>query len=120
MSDYPKIISTHEVSTMVSTWNEYLRLNKNDDGTAKLEVCQYEALGQVECDEEGNDLPVPDQINGKEVIGVEDGYIIGGTLICHDDKSIIYGPGEIDDAVSWLKSEGFDNDLIAELRKAVK
>lgn len=121
MSDYPKILTAHEASSMVSTWNEYLRLDKNDGGTAKLEVCQYEVLAEVECDEDGNELPVPEHINGKEVIGVEDGYVVGGTLACEDDRSLIYGPGEIDDAIEWLKSEGFkvDHDLIVELQKAV-
>jgi hypothetical protein len=40
MSDYPKILDTQEASTMVSTWNEYLRLDKNHDGTAKLVLRQ--------------------------------------------------------------------------------
>jgi hypothetical protein len=96
-------------------------LSKNGDGTATLEICQYEALGEVEFDEDGNELPVPEEINGEEVIGVQDGYIMGGTLACDGDRSLIYDAGEIDAAVEWLKSERFevDNDLIAELQIAV-
>jgi hypothetical protein len=121
MSEYPKILTAHEASSMVSAWNEYLRLDMNDDGTAKLEVCQYDVLAEVEFDDDGNELPLPKHINGEEVIGVEDGYIVGGALACYDDRSLIYGSREIKVAIEWLKTEGFkiDNDLIAELRKAV-
>jgi hypothetical protein len=107
---------------MVSTWNEYLRLDKNDDGTATLEICQYECLAEVEHDEDGNELPVSEYVVGKKVVGVEDGcYIVGGVLACYDDRSLVYGPDQIDLAVEWLKTERFqiDDDLIAELRSAV-
>jgi hypothetical protein len=110
-----------EASSMVSTWNEYLRLDKNDDGTAKLEICQYESLAEAECDDDGNDLPLPTQIEGKDVIGVEDGYIVGGPLSCYDDRFIVFGLGEIDLAITWLKTQMFktDDKMIAALRKAV-
>ena len=50
---------------MVSTWNEYLRLDKNPDGAAKLEICRYEALAEAEYDEDGELLALPAQIDGK-------------------------------------------------------
>jgi len=106
---------------MVSTWTEYLRLGKNRDGTARLEICQYEALAEAEYDDDGNELPLPAQINGKQVIGVEDGYIIGGPLSCWHDEFLVFGIGEIDLATGWLKDNGFntDKEIIAELQKAV-
>jgi hypothetical protein len=39
---------------MASTWTEYLRLDKEDDNSAVLEICQYEVLGEARSDEEGN------------------------------------------------------------------
>ena len=85
-----------------------------------LEICQYEALAEAKYDDDGNELPLPAQIDGKEVIGVEDGYIIGGTLSCWDDRFLVFGIGQIDVAITWLKSNGFkpDNEIIAELQKA--
>jgi hypothetical protein len=53
MSEFPKILAIRETSSMASTWNEYLRLDKNNDGTAKLEICQHEALAEAEFDEDG-------------------------------------------------------------------
>lgn len=121
MSNYPKILKTQEASSMVSIWNEYLRLNKNDDGTATLEICQYETLAEVEYDEDGNELPLPTQVNGKDVIGVEHGYIVGGPLSCCGDRFLVFGPGEIDVATAWLKSQRFetDNEMIVALQEAV-
>ena len=58
--------------TLVSVWNH--------DGTAKVEICQYEVLAEVERDDDGNELPLPKHIGGKEVISVEDGYIVGGAV----------------------------------------
>jgi hypothetical protein len=106
---------------MVSTRNEYLRLDKNNDGTATLEICQHMSLAEVEHDEDGNELPVPKYVNGEKVVGVEDGVIVGGALGCYDDRSLVYGPDQIDLAVEWLETEQFqiDDDLIAELRNAV-
>jgi hypothetical protein len=106
---------------MVSTWNEYLRLDKNNDGTARLEICQYEVLAEVEYDEDGNELPLPTQIDRKDIIGVEDGYVVGGSLSCRDDQFLVFGIGEIDVAITWLNNNGFktDNEIIAELQKAV-
>src|SRR5262245_61190377 len=102
MSKYPKILTSRESSTMVITWNEYLRLHKNDDGTATLEICQYMPLAEVGYDEDGNELAVPEYANGEKVVGVEDGVIVGGALAWHDERSLVYGPDQIDLAVEWL------------------
>ena len=59
-TEYPKILASQESSTMVSTWTEYLRLDKKDDNSAVLETCQYEVLGEVQSDEEGNQILPPD------------------------------------------------------------
>jgi hypothetical protein len=122
MSDYPKILQTREASSMVSTWNEYLRVDRNGDGTAKLEICRYEALTEAEYDEDGNELPLPAQIDGKDVIGVEDDYVVGGSLSCWDDRFLVFSIGEIEVAISWLKSNGFKTgtEIIGELQKAVE
>ena len=72
-TEYPKILASQESSTMVSTWTEYLRLDKKDDNSAVLETCQYEVLGEVQSDEEGNQILPPD-IDPEDVVRIEDGY----------------------------------------------
>jgi hypothetical protein len=122
---YPKILATRESSTMASTWNEHLRLTKNEDGTASLHVCQYDVLGEYSeycsADEAGNTPPLPDEIDGWPVVGVEDGYIVGGQLSPSEEEELTYSAKDVDDAIQWVVSEGFDltEKLIEELRKAV-
>jgi hypothetical protein len=36
---YPKILASQESSSMVSTWTEYLRLDKKNHNSAVLEIC---------------------------------------------------------------------------------
>ena len=119
-TEYPKILASQESSTMVSTWTEYLRLNKKDDKSAVLEICQYEVLGEVQSDEEGNEI-VPPDIDPADVVQIEDGYICGGTLACGDDQSFQFTTETIPKAIEWLKDNGWkcNTELLAELAKAV-
>ncbi|WP_426611833.1 hypothetical protein [Bradyrhizobium sp. McL0616] len=78
-TEYPKILASQESSTMASTWTEYLRLDKEADNGAVLEICQYEVLGEMQSDEEGNQILPPD-IDPEDVVRIEDGYICGGAL----------------------------------------
>ena len=118
-SVYPKILGSREQSTMVSNWTEYLRLSKPDKDSALLEICQYEALGQQTFDDEGVPEEPPYDIDGKEVVGVEDGIIIGGDLRCWND-SFHFTKQTLPDAIEWLGDNwNSSNELLDELAKAV-
>ena len=64
---------------MVSTWNELLCVGFGKTRSYRLYVGTYEVLGESAefYDEELDELAVPDTINGKDVRGVKDGYVIG-------------------------------------------
>ncbi|MGJ4901883.1 hypothetical protein ACQR0V_09955 [Bradyrhizobium sp. HKCCYLS2058] len=118
-TEYPKILDSREQSTMVSNWTEYLRLSKPDNERALLEICQYESLGEQTSDDEGVPEEPPDEIDGKRVIGVEDGIIIGGALVCYND-SISFTKQTLPDAISWLDDYWHSSDeLVGELARAV-
>lgn len=119
-NDYPKVISVREGWGMTSTWKEYLRLSQDDDGRAMLEVCRYEALAETPDDEDW-DGPLPEEIDGKKVVGVEDDYIVGGELARWDDRTLTYSAADIDRAIRWIGSLHFKltDDLIREVREAV-
>lgn len=119
-TEYPKILASQESSTMVSTWNEYLRLDKKDHSSAVLEICQYEVLGEMQYDEEGKGT-LPPEIDPEDVVGIEDGLICGGVLACGDDQSFLFTAETIPEAVEWLKENGWkcNTKLLAELAKAV-
>jgi hypothetical protein len=122
MPEYPKIIAVREGSGRTSVWNEYLCLNLNGPGKAAIQVCRYEALAEYERpeDDEG-EIPLPAEIDGKTVVGVEDGYIVGGELVCCDDREMVYGLDEIDDVVEQLKDYQFhvDASIVEQLKVAV-
>jgi hypothetical protein len=115
------LLASQESSTMVSTWNEYLRLDKKDHSSAVLEICQYEVLGEMQYDEEGN-RTLPPEIDPEDVVGLEDGFIVGGVLACGDDQSFLFTTETIPEAVEWLKENGWkcNTKLLAELAKAVR
>jgi len=93
---------------MVSTWTEFLRLSKAGANTAVLEVCMYEGLGELDQPEdEGEEPIIPEEIDGKKVMGVDDGYIIfGGELLCFDEENRLrYGKADFEGAVKWLEAQ---------------
>ena len=112
------IISKRESSTLVSTWNEYLTIRKICPGRAVLEVCQYECLAEWNGyeDEDGDEKPIPESYNGKSVIGVEDGYLVGGDLSVAEYDGYEFSIVTLNDAKNWIVAEGFsvgiDIDLV--------
>jgi hypothetical protein len=61
-----------------------------DEKTALLELCQYEVLGELQPSEDGERFVFPEEIDPSEVVGTEDGIIIGGQLLCSDDDSFCF------------------------------
>ena len=69
---------------------------------------------------------MPDEIDGKKVIGTEDEYIVGGDLVCDvsygGDGALVYSASELENAIAWIDSKRFEvtSELIQKLREAVK
>jgi hypothetical protein len=121
-TEHPKILGSREQSSKVSTWTEYLRLNKPGKNSALLEICMYEALGEQTRDEEGEPLEPPAEIGGKKVVGVDDGIIIGGDLTCwKHEYSFSFTRDTLPDAIGWLGAQGWkgSDKFLPELAKAV-
>ena len=108
-TEYPKVLDTRKASTMMSTWTEYLRLNMEHEGTAILEISMYEALAELEADDEGK-VVVPEEIYGVKVVGVEGGTIIGG-----------FTQATLADAISWLEAQRWkaSEQTLEELTRSV-
>jgi len=114
-----EILAFREASTMASSWTEYLCLKTTSTGTRVLEVCQYEPLAEYQgCDEDGNELPIPKMIGGKVVVGVEDGYLVGGNLSRSSDDMWVALEGQTpEDLYAVVKEWGFSVDV--PLKKAL-
>jgi hypothetical protein len=83
------IIETIELSTRVSTWTEHLCLHRTSDGSWCLDIRSYEMVGEYwELSDDDGELP--ERINGREVIGDEDGYVVINNLVLHSGDYPIY------------------------------
>ena len=119
-SEYPKIIAERWRFSVSACEREYLRLTPNEDGTATLAVCRYEALASAEefVNEKG-EVHLPDSIAGKTVVGIEDDWIVGGELACHGSRWT-YRATEISSAIDWVRLNGWvpTNYIVAEILQA--
>ncbi len=83
-----KVIDQREQGSMGGgCWQEFLVLEKLSDTDFLLDIRGWEYLGEVgvgefdfEEDEYG-DIIVPEEINGKYIDSVEDGFVYGGKLV---------------------------------------
>ena len=94
---------------MASTWTEYLCLCKDGDRVV-LSSRGYEVLGDIysyEVEDEDGEVQhtLPETIDGKSVVGIEDGeYVVGGELVLHDDDAeVTLQLGDIEEARDWLE-----------------
>jgi hypothetical protein len=107
-----KVVLLHrECSSMVSTWNEYLCIERLRSSKFSLSTCVHEMLGPVHdfipedelYDEEG-EMVIPETIDGKSV-WLEDGeFLMTDTLI--EDPGcgpVEFGATDIDAALNFCK-----------------
>jgi len=108
------ILASREQSSMVSTWTEYLCLQRDHTGGYKLFTGQYEALAERErfFNEETGDYDIPDEIDGQVVIGVDDDYVVGGELAHFDDEQAVSFTSPGDQVVAdWLRTSGWSEKV---------
>ena len=76
---------------MVSSWTEYLVLERGQTKKYRLFTGRYEALAEIAdyWNDETEDYDIPDQINGVAVVGQEDDYLVGGELSAAESNEII-------------------------------
>lgn len=115
-----EIIETIERSTMASTFTESLCLEKINNNQFRLFLGGYEVIGEVSdyFNEEDNEEKIPEQIDGQTVQGVEDGYIIGGSILQNeDDGEVIFSSTTDENFRNWLESVSLYNTKIIEKLK---
>ena len=115
-----EIIETIERSTMASTFTESLCLEKINNNQFRLFLGGYEVIGEVSdyFNEEDNEENIPEQIDGQTVQGVEDGYIIGGSILQNEgDGEVIFSSTTDENFKNWLEGVSFYNTKIIEKLK---
>jgi len=126
------VLDVRENSTLVSTWNTYLCIERVNDSEYKLCIRGYEVLCTVndyqkeiglEDDDDFNITDhYPDIYNGKQVIDIEDGeYIVGGDLVEtgneEDDEEFIFTVDEIENVKNYLSNTHWDLDIIENMKE---
>lgn len=108
-----EVLMSGELSTMVSSWTVYLCLEQCG-GEVVLSNRQYEALAEsheyeVETETGDVDYELPEFIDGKKVIGMDDDMIVGGDLDYYAEEDVVrLTSGEIERARAWLVEHGWD------------
>ncbi len=126
-----QVVDSRENSTMVSTWNTYLCIERISDSEYKLCVRGYEILCEVydyqkeigKEDDEDFDIyeNLPETYYGMEVRGVEDGeFIVGGDLVETgnegDDEECIFNIENKEMIKSYLY-KNWDMDIYREIEE---
>ena len=119
-----KIIDERERSGMASVWDEYLCLRKVSETEYELSVRAYEVLaeGWDYYDEETEGYDLPDEINGKGVVGFVDEWIVGGSLIETEAfKSLLFKDLNHPDVTQWFEElEWNTSAVMSALQSAVE
>jgi hypothetical protein len=118
------ILASREQSSMVSTWTEYLCLQQDESGGYKLFTGRYEALAECKqfFNEETGECDIPEEINGQQVVGVDDDYVVGGELGCFDNEQVVFSKS-LDDKVvaTWLQASGWSGMFdVANIRTSLQ
>jgi hypothetical protein len=115
MSKQTEILAEREGSSMASAWTEYLCLRIVQGGPHQLFQAQYEPLGECEgyFNEETQEYELPDEINGQPVVGMEDEWVVGGSLEpFQEELAMEFTSVDEPKVASWLKAYGW-SDLIS-------
>ena len=91
MASKPLVITTRELSTMASSWTEYLCISIQDSGLYCLFTGRYQVLAES-CefyDDEAENWLLPEEIDGEPVVGIDDDWVVGGDLDYFDSSQAI-------------------------------
>jgi hypothetical protein len=117
-----KVIEQREQSSMGGgCWQEFLVLEKLNDREFQLDIRGWDCLGEIgelgfEEDEMG-ELIVPEEINGKLIGEIEDGFVYGGELVSSQNEGEVkFTRPDQDEIIRWLKDVRWhDKDVIKAL-----
>ena len=118
-----KVIEQREQSSMGGgCWQEFLVLEKLSDREFQLDIRGWDCLGEVSefnfNEDEHGELIIPDEINGKYIGEIQDGFVYGGELMrCGNEVGEVkFTRPDQDEIIRWLKDVRWhDKDVIKAL-----
>ena len=113
-----KVIDQREQGSMGGgCWEEFLVLEKLNATEFLLDIRRWDYIGEVgdlEEDKDGEPI-MPEEIDGKKIVYVEDGFAYGGELVKSggEEGEVKFTRPDQDEVVCWLKSVNwYDADVI--------
>lgn len=108
-----KVLAERDGSSMTSHWKEYLCLTYGNQKNYKIFEGRYEVLAEASefNSDDKEDFDLPEFIDDKKVIGIEDGYVVGGELSYFDEEEAVefnnLGDPKL---IQWLKDFSWNED----------
>lgn len=117
-------LAEREQSSMSSTWTEYLTISRGQARKHLIAPAWHDALAEADeyYNEDKDEYEIPTHINGHEVIGVEDGYVIGGALGINTDWSgLEFDDPDEPELAQWLIDSGWGSQVrITDIKRALR
>lgn len=110
MTKQIEVLAEREESSMASTCTKYLCLQFGDSKAYCLFTGMYEGLEQASeyFNEDTEDYDLPEEIDGKKVVGIDDETVIGGDPSWSTSDEVIEFDTIADLALNkWLKEQGW-------------
>ena len=98
-------------SFMDYSWTEYLTISKGLTKRFLIATAEYQALAEASIyfNRATETYNLPEAISGQKVVGVENGYVIGGNLwIDSDDTGYAFDDLGDPEITNWLARTGWD------------
>jgi hypothetical protein len=117
-------LAKRERSSIVSTWTEHLTISRGQTKKYLIALAGYDALAEADdyFNEDKGEYELPTHINGQEVIGTEDCYVIGGALMINTDwLGLEFDDPGTPELTQWLRDFGWDNQVrVTDIKKALR
>lgn len=108
------ILAEREVYGMSNSWDEYLVLRCHENQGFLLYTGKFECLTEASkfWNDETEEYELPDRIDGKKVVCIKDGYVVGGELDYEYEKdAIAFKHSNSPDVLEWLEKSEWADDV---------
>ncbi len=117
-------LASRAISPTAKIPTQYLTVSKGQSKRFLIATASYDALAEASdyFNKDKDEYEIPEQINGQLVMGVEDGYIIGGTLgINMDWSGLEFDSAEEPEVTRWLSNSGWERQVsVTDIKEAVQ
>ncbi len=116
-------LAARAISPKAKIPTQYLTVSKGQSKRFLIATASYDALAEASdyFNKDKDEYEIPEQINGQRVIGVEDGYIIGGVLgINMDWSGLEFEDPDDPELKRWLENGRWSSQVsVTDIKEAL-